>query len=277
MQISPPRHRRGGAPNPIRIRRQSNSPLFAGRSPAPWSPAQPTPLSGRSTNFPPFPVSPVSMTTDCEREMSPSDMMPPPPRPTEYLAGYGWAGDSGGRRESVESRTGGVPGTPLSTPVDASSSAGFAMAMRGRREAMRELMGTGECVTSPRSPRWRGGGWRSLRRMPNLASRIIGSNGTSHETAELSGLYGRVVEIVDEREGLEHAVSDGNDLSGRVVEMENESDEAAEYKPEGHATALSVYREGGGHTQPISWWKYPWVVLMLVLFMLFVPSYKDIF
>ncbi|EFQ35406.1 hypothetical protein CGRA01v4_06227 [Colletotrichum graminicola] len=278
MQISSPRHRRGGAPNPIRIRRQSNSPLFAGRSPAPWSPMQPDPLSGRSTNFSPFTVSPVSMTTDCERELSPSDVTPLTPRLTEYLAGYGWAEDGGSRRESVESRTGGVPETPLSTPVDAFSPTGFTMAMRGRREAMRELMGTGESVTSPRSPGWRGGGWRSLGRMPNIASRIIGSNGPSRETAELSRLYGRVVEIVDESEGLEHMISDENGVSGRVVEMENETDEVAAHTSDGfHAAALSVYREGGGHTQPISWWKYPWVVLMLVLFMLFVPSYKDIF
>ncbi|KAK2034122.1 hypothetical protein LX32DRAFT_608962 [Colletotrichum zoysiae] len=171
MHISSSRHRRGGAPTPIRMRRQSNSPLFAGRIPAPWSPVQPTPLSRRTTNFSPFPVSPVSMTTDCERELPPSDITPPTPRMMRYLAGYRWAEDSSSRRENVESRTG-------------------------------------------------------------------------------------------------------------CGEMEAESIEAAEHSVAGpervHATRLSVHREGRGHAQPISWWKYPWVVLMLVLFTLFVPSYKDI-
>ncbi|KAK2039139.1 hypothetical protein LZ31DRAFT_532074 [Colletotrichum somersetense] len=280
MHICPPRHRRGGAPTPIRIRRQSNSPLFAGRSPALWSPVQPTPLSGRTINFSPFPVSPVSMTTDRERELSPSDITPPTPRLTGYLAGHGWAVDSSSRRESVESRTGCVPETPVSTLAGAFFPAGFAMAMMERMEAMRELMGTGECVTSPRSLGWRSGGWRSFRRMPNLASRIIGSSGYSVETAESSTLYVRVVEIVDENQGTEHTVPYGNGVSGRVVEMEIESAEAAEHSVSGsarvHATRLSVHREGRGHARPISWWKYPWVVLMLVLFMLFVPSYKDI-
>ncbi|KAK2056816.1 hypothetical protein LY76DRAFT_636927 [Colletotrichum caudatum] len=280
MHISSPRHRRGDAPNPIRTWRQSNSPLFDGRSPAPWSPVQPTPLSGRTMNFSPFPVSPVSMMSDCERELSPSDITPPTPRLTGYLAGYGWAEDSSRRRESVESRTGCVPETPASTPAGAFFPAGFAMAMIERREAMEKLMGTDECVTSPRSLGWRGGGWRSLRRMPNLASRIIGSSGYSAETAESSTLYGRVVEIADENEGTEHTVPGGSGVSRRVVKMETESVEAAEHSvsgPEGvHVMRLSVHREGGGHARPITWWKYPWAVLMLVLFMLFVPSYKDI-
>ncbi|KAK1970137.1 hypothetical protein LY78DRAFT_281193 [Colletotrichum sublineola] len=280
MHVSSPRHRRGGAPNPIRIRRQSNSPLFAGRSPAPWSPAQPTPVSDGTINSPAFPVSPVSTTTDCERELSPSDVTPPTPRLTGHLAGYVWAEGSGKRRESVESRTGGVPETPVTTPMDVFWPAGLATAMRERREAMRELIGKGECVTSPRSPRWRDGGWRSLRRMSNFESRMIGGSGPYDEAAELSTMYERAVEAADENEGIEHMVSDGHGISGRV-EMENESDEAVEHTvsaPRGvHGAGLSVYREGGGHAHPISWWKYPWIVLMLVLFMLFVPSNKDIF
>ncbi|KAK1995713.1 hypothetical protein LX36DRAFT_150899 [Colletotrichum falcatum] len=270
MHVSSPRHRRGGAPNPIRTRRQSTSPLFAGRSPAPWSPAQPNPLSERTANSPPFPVSPESATTDFERERSPG-LTHPRLRLLEYLSGPGWAEYRASRRESVESRTGGVPETPVGTPADASLPA----------MVMRELMWPGEPITSPRSPVWRGGRWRSFRGMPNLEGRIVGSSGTSNEVAELATLHGRVVEIADEDEGIGHVASDGNGVSEGAVEKENESDEAVEHRESGpggvHAVGLSVHRDGGGHARPMSWGKYPWVVLMLVLFMLFVPSYKGIF
>ncbi|GKT54288.1 hypothetical protein ColTof4_06433 [Colletotrichum tofieldiae] len=149
MYVSSPRRRRANPLSPIRIRRHANSPVCAGRSPVPWSPAQPTPPSGRSADFQPFPVSPESMTAGSEREPSPSEFMAstPTPWPTGILAGYGRAEGSSSRRESIESRTGGVPETPVSTPVGGVLPAGIAMAMRERSEALRELIGMDEPVS----------------------------------------------------------------------------------------------------------------------------------
>ncbi|GKT54287.1 hypothetical protein ColTof4_06432 [Colletotrichum tofieldiae] len=102
-------------------------------------------------------------------------------------------------------------------------------------------------------------------------------------------LFGRIVEIMDENEGVENTVSEGNggvqEAFKRAVEVEDESEVfvvgqttpgPGEIKERVSTARKYELRDGENHAQPISRWKYPWVVVMLVLFMLFVPSCKEI-
>ncbi|GKT49790.1 uncharacterized protein ColSpa_09971 [Colletotrichum spaethianum] len=236
------------------------------------------------------------MTIESERELSPSDFTPSAttPWPTGMPLRYGGAESGSSRRGSVESRTGGVPETPVGTPVGDLFTVGLAMAMGKRTGTMREMIEMDESDMSTRSPasfglsRWRGGGRGSLRRMPNLESRFIGRSVCADEMTDARGQFGRIVEIVDETEDIEHTTSDGNGsvqvVFERVFEVDNETEEAVAQtvsrpsKVEKRVTAAKKcgFRDGGDHVQPISWWNYPWFVLMLVLFMLFVPSFKEI-
>lgn len=297
MYVSAPRRRRAGPPIPIRVRRHANSPIFAGRSPVPWSPAQPTPPSGRSADFQPFPVSPESTTTtDSDGDLSPSCFTPPvqTPWPASTSLEHGRAGAGAGdgsgsdRRESVESRTGGVPETPTSTPVDRPLLAGIAMTMRMDRPEEVVAVAPSKFAGLPRSPRWRGGGGRrGLRRMPKLEGRILGLRLSDYERFDEGGAIGRVVKIADEAEasGVEKAVSleKGDDRGyDKVIEGESEAKEGWQLKIESaerekEVTGMEECRcqKRRGFEEPIWWRKCPWVALMLVLFMLFIPTWKE--
>ncbi|KAK1989111.1 hypothetical protein LZ30DRAFT_696438 [Colletotrichum cereale] len=276
------RQRHDGATHPFRITHQVPMNPFLERSRIRrWIPLDPPspPPPVETIDLPPFPMETVSMSTDNEGEPSSSDTSPWKLRLAEFLDGQRRPEDISSRRESVESRTGGVPETPVRRPREAASST------MARRQFMRTPTDMSESDTSPSSPRARSGVRQTLEGMSNFESRIIGSMPSSDSMAESRGPHGRIVEIADETDGVEHTVSDGHGVSARVVETEDESDGAVEDTVPGtedaqegvHAAGMRVRQDGGGHVQPISRWKYPWVVLMLVLFMLFVPSYKDIF
>ncbi|TQN74494.1 hypothetical protein CSHISOI_00997 [Colletotrichum shisoi] len=296
MYVSAPRRRRAGPPIPIRVRRHANSPVFAGRSPIPWSPAQPTPPSGRSADFQPFPVSPESTTTtDSDGDLSPSCFTPPvqTPWPASASSEHGRAGtgdgSGSGRRESVESRTGGVPETPMSTPVDGPLPAVIAMTMRMERPHGVVAVAPSKFAGLPRSPRWRdGGGRRGIRRMPKLEGRILGLRLSDDERFDEGGTLGRVVKIADEAEasGVEKAASSlekGDDRGhDKVIEGESEAKdvwqlktESAERENEAAGMEECRCRERRGFAEPSPWRKCPWVALMLVLFMLVIPTWKE--
>ncbi|WQF75079.1 hypothetical protein CDEST_00093 [Colletotrichum destructivum] len=289
MYVSTPRRRRAGPPIPIRVRRHANSPIFAGRSPVPWSPAQPTPPSGRSADFQPFPVSPESTTTtDSDGDLSPSCFTPPVQTPwlASTFSEHGRAGTGdGSRRESVESRTGGVPETPMSTPVDGPLPVGIEMTMRMDRPDGVDAVAPSKFAGLPRSPRRRsGGGRRGLRRMPKLEGRILGLRLSDDERFDEGETLGGVIKIVDEAEasGVVKAASleKGDDRGcDKVIEGESEAKDVWQLKTESdererEVTGMEECRcqKRGGFVEPSPWRKCPWVTLMLLLFELFIST-----
>lgn len=135
--------RRAGPPDPIQTETQSNSAGTTGSGSEPWSPAQPTPPTAQSTEFHTFPVSPESATD----------------------GGFSPAG-SAARRESVESRTGAVPQTPVSTPTSERNGGA------GEWGSIDELLAAARSGRwSPKSPRWRLGRSGSSRNMVGVEER----------------------------------------------------------------------------------------------------------
>ncbi|WYZ39750.1 hypothetical protein EsH8_IV_000091 [Colletotrichum jinshuiense] len=140
--------RRAGPPDPIQTETQSNSAGTTGSGSEPWSPAQPTPPTAQSTEFHTFPVSPESAT---DGGFSPAGSAP--------------TATAAARRESVESRTGAVPQTPISTPTERNGSA-------GEWGSIDELLAAARSGRwSPKSPRWRLGRSGSSRNMVGVEER----------------------------------------------------------------------------------------------------------
>ncbi|KAK1456117.1 catabolic 3-dehydroquinase [Colletotrichum cuscutae] len=194
MYVSSPRRRR--VPNPIRIRRHANSPLLAGRSPAPWTPDHPVPptpstvAASDSADTPTFPVSPSSATVSTCKTLWDTVLKHTPDESFSETADRGWGTDQDWGNKSpypstedspastywgvaelertkdspgavtpgtsVSPRTVGIPRTPASTPVVGRAGSAIAVGRRGGVSKLRRIMYSPGLPVSPPLRWWKG-------------------------------------------------------------------------------------------------------------------------
>ncbi|KAK1467436.1 hypothetical protein CMEL01_11429 [Colletotrichum melonis] len=264
MYVSSPRRRR--APNPIRIRHHANSPLLAGRSPAPWTPDHPIPptpstiASPDSADTPTFPVSPPSATVSTCKTLWDTVLERTSNKPFSETADPGWGDQSPypstedspasaswrvAELERAEDSLGavtpgggispgtvGIPRTPASTPVAGRAGSAIAVGRRGGVSKLRRIMYSPGLPVSPPLRWWKGEGYRPVR----------GADGED-ESGSGSGSDGSV------NPGLKR------------VKLQRK----------GTLDLKTCVCHGGGRAVSVQWWKYALVVLLVVLIFLYVP------
>ncbi|KAI3549891.1 hypothetical protein CSPX01_02066 [Colletotrichum filicis] len=276
MYVSSPRRRR--APNPIRIRRHANSPLLAGRSPAPWTPDHPVPptpstvAASDSADTPTFPVSPPSATVSTCKTLWDTVLERTPDESFSETANRGWGTDQDWGNKSpypstedspastywgvaelertkdspgavtpgtsVSPRTVGIPRTPARTPVAGRAGSAIAVGRRGGVSKLRRIMYSPGLPVSPPLRWWKGEGYRPVR-------------GADGEDESESG------------SGSDGSVSRGL----KRVRIQRK----------GTLDVKTCVCHGGGPAASVQWCKYPLVllvVLLVVLICLYVPWKK---
>ncbi|KXH25246.1 hypothetical protein CSIM01_04190 [Colletotrichum simmondsii] len=270
MYFSSPRRRR--APNPIRIRRHANSPLLTGRSPAPWTPDHPVPptpstiAASDSTDTPTFPVSPSSATVstcktvwDTIRERTPNKPFPetadpgwgtdqdwgdnsPYPSTEDSPASASWrvaelerAEDSPNAvtpGDGISPGTVGIPRTPATTPVARRAGSAIAVGRRGGVSKLRRVLYSPGLPVSPPLRWWKGEGYKPVR-----------ETDAEDESESRSGSDGSLSPVL------------------KRVRLQRK----------GTLDVKTCVCHGGGRAVSVQWWKYPLVVLLVVLVSLYVP------